>query len=176
MPRCARHNASDIMNTLNAVTCHCRLSTTGASGERTSTHATYSLSVMMFFVSTQSKCVRYTNVSRMVLYWLSVSVCGGMNSRTISPLSVSTMSTSSGLTMCVIITSRTCVTTRVTSQCIVALSPRDTGARSYLVVGCSRRERAASRSPPARLARTTIRHTPAVDTAPEQHTFERTGA
>ena len=65
-----------------------------------------SLSSMMFSVSTGSKCVRYTSVSFMTLYTASASV-SLVVSRTISPESSSSMSTSSGLAMWLMSTSRT---------------------------------------------------------------------
>ena len=64
-----------------------------------------SFSVMMFSVSSTSRCVRYTSTSRIALYSTIVSD-SLRNSRTISPSSFSTTSTSSGFTMRSIITSR----------------------------------------------------------------------
>mmetsp|Transcript_1809 Transcript_1809/g.4478 ORF Transcript_1809/g.4478 Transcript_1809/m.4478 type:complete len:202 (-) Transcript_1809:440-1045(-) len=62
-----------------------------------------SFASMMDSVSSQLRCVRYTKVSRMVLYWAMTSV-SLVVSRTISPFSSSTMSTSSGLAMLAIMT------------------------------------------------------------------------
>mmetsp|Transcript_38102 Transcript_38102/g.44363 ORF Transcript_38102/g.44363 Transcript_38102/m.44363 type:complete len:206 (+) Transcript_38102:1991-2608(+) len=68
------------------------------------------LASIILSVSSQFKCVKNTNVSRIVLYWAITSV-SFVVSRTMSPFSSSTIRTSSGFAIRLIITCRTPVNT-----------------------------------------------------------------